>query len=70
MIGPQNGAIKVQLGPLLNGIVNYEYWLPVPKMMYAGVAAMISKYQSLARYAGASPPGYYVAPQAYRMQRR
>jgi branched-chain amino acid transport system substrate-binding protein len=33
MIGPQNGSIKVRLGSLLNGLVNYEYWLPVPKMM-------------------------------------
>jgi len=65
MIGPQNGAIKAQLGPLLNGLVNYEYWLPVPKMMYPGVAELIAKYQSLAQGAGADPLGYYVAPQAY-----
>jgi branched-chain amino acid transport system substrate-binding protein len=65
MIGPQNGAIKAQLGPLLNGLVNYEYWLPVPKMMFPGVADMIAKYQSLAPDAGADPLGYYVAPQAY-----
>lgn len=65
MIGPQNGSIKAQLGPLLNGIVNYEYWLPVPKMMYEGVAPMIAEYQSLAGDAGADPLGYYVAPQAY-----
>jgi branched-chain amino acid transport system substrate-binding protein len=65
MIGPQNGSIKAQLGPLLNGLVNYEYWLPVPKMMYPGVAELIAKYQSLAQSAGADPLGYYVAPQAY-----
>jgi len=65
MIGPQNGSIKAQLGPLLNGLVNYEYWLPVPKMMYPGVADMIAKYQSLAHEADADPLGYYVAPQAY-----
>lgn len=65
MIGPQNGAIKAQLGPLLNGLVNYEYWLPVPKMMYPGVAEMIARYQPLAQSAGADPLGYYVAPQAY-----
>ena len=65
MIGPQNGSIKAQLGPLLNGIVNYEYWLPVPKMMYPGIAEMMAQYQSLAREAGADPLGYYVAPQAY-----
>jgi branched-chain amino acid transport system substrate-binding protein len=65
MIGPQNGAIKAQLGPLMNGLVNYEYWLPVPKMMFPGVAEMISRYQSAAQSAGADPLGYYVAPQAY-----
>jgi branched-chain amino acid transport system substrate-binding protein len=65
MIGPQNGSIKAQLGPLLNGLVNYEYWLPVPKMMYPGVAEMIATYHSLAQSAGADPLGYYVAPQAY-----
>jgi branched-chain amino acid transport system substrate-binding protein len=65
MIGPQNGSIKLQLGPLLNGLVNYEYWLPVPKMMYPGIAQMMAEYQSLAPNAGADPLGYYVAPQAY-----
>jgi branched-chain amino acid transport system substrate-binding protein len=65
MIGPQNGAIKAELGPLLNGLVNYEYWLPVPKMMYPGVGEMIAQYQSRAAAAGADPLGYYVAPQAY-----
>jgi branched-chain amino acid transport system substrate-binding protein len=65
MIGPQNGSIKAQLGPLLNGLVNYEYWLPVQKMMFPGVSEMMAKYQSLAKNAGADPLGYYVAPQAY-----
>jgi branched-chain amino acid transport system substrate-binding protein len=65
MIGPQNGAIKAQLGPLLNGLVNYEYWLPVRKMMFPGVAGMIAKYQALVQDGGADPLGYYVAPQAY-----
>jgi branched-chain amino acid transport system substrate-binding protein len=65
MIGPQNGSIKAELGPLLNGVVNYEYWLPVPKMMYPGIAGMIEEYQTLAAAAAADPLGYYVAPQAY-----
>jgi branched-chain amino acid transport system substrate-binding protein len=65
MIGPQNGTVKSQLGPLLNGVVNYEYWLPVPKMMYPGVGQMIAEYQARAVSAGADPLGYYVAPQAY-----
>lgn len=31
MIGPQNGAIKTELGLLLNGIVNYEYRVPAQR---------------------------------------
>jgi branched-chain amino acid transport system substrate-binding protein len=65
MIGPQNGAIKMQLGAALNGIVNYEYWLPVPALMYPGVEDLIAAYQSRAKAFGADPLGYYVAPQAY-----
>jgi branched-chain amino acid transport system substrate-binding protein len=65
MIGPQNGEVKSELGPLLNGVVNYEYWLPAPKLMYPGIGEMIQKYQARAGAVGADPLGYYVAPQAY-----
>ncbi len=65
MIGPQNGSVKSQLGPLLNGLVNYEYWLPVEKLMYPGVEEMIEKYQARAQQEGTDPLGYYVAPMAY-----
>jgi branched-chain amino acid transport system substrate-binding protein len=37
MIGPQNTSVKTTLGPLLNGFVNYEYWVPSPKLMFPGV---------------------------------
>ena len=65
MIGPQNGSVKLELGPLLNGIVNYEYWLPVKNLMYPGVGDMIEKYQARAQQNGTDPLGYYVAPMAY-----
>jgi branched-chain amino acid transport system substrate-binding protein len=65
MIGPQNGAVKVQLGPLLNGLVNYEYWLPGPKMNFVGVQRLIAEYQARAEGNDVDPLGYYVAPQAY-----
>lgn len=45
MIGPQNTAVKTALGPLLNGFVNYEYWAPVPKMMFPGVQELLNTYQ-------------------------
>jgi branched-chain amino acid transport system substrate-binding protein len=65
MIGPQNGMVKAELGPLLNGLVNYEYWLPVPGLLNPQIQSFIATYQSRAEKAGADPLGYYVAPQAY-----
>jgi branched-chain amino acid transport system substrate-binding protein len=65
MIGPQNGSVKLELGPLLNGLVNYEYWLPAEKLMYPGVKELIEKYQARAEQEGTDPLGYYVAPMAY-----
>ena len=65
MIGPQTAAVKATLGPLLNGIVNYEYWQPVPKMMFPGVQQLLTTYQSRAANAGADLLGHYMAPLAY-----
>lgn len=65
MIGPQNGAVKAQLGPLLNGVINYEYWIPAPKLLNPEVAKMIETYQQRVGDGAADPLGYYVAPQAY-----
>lgn len=65
MVGLQNTSIKTQLGPLLNGWVNYDFWIPVPKMMFPGVADLMKKYQERAQAAGVDRLGYYMAPQAY-----
>jgi branched-chain amino acid transport system substrate-binding protein len=65
MIGPQNTAVKTTLGPLLNGFVNYEYWQPVPKMMFPGVQQFLNTYQARASDAGVDPLGHYMAPLAY-----
>jgi branched-chain amino acid transport system substrate-binding protein len=65
MVGLQSTAIKAQLGPLLNGFINYEFWLPVPKMQFPGVADLISHYQARAAAEGVDPLGYYMAPWAY-----
>jgi branched-chain amino acid transport system substrate-binding protein len=65
MVGLQNTSIKTQLGPLLNGFTNYDFWLPVPKMQFPGVAELMKKYQAKAAGAGVDALGYYMAPQAY-----
>src|SRR6266852_1633194 len=48
MVGLQSTTIKTQLGPLLNGWTNYDYWLPIPKMQFAGVDELMKKYQARA----------------------
>jgi branched-chain amino acid transport system substrate-binding protein len=65
MIGPQNTEVKTALGPLLNGFVNYEYWAPVPKMMFSGVQDLLNTYQARATTAGVDLLGHYMAPLAY-----
>jgi branched-chain amino acid transport system substrate-binding protein len=65
MVGLQATAIKTQLGPLLNGWVNYDFWLPVPKMEFAGVGDLMKKYQARATSEGVDPLGYYMAPWGY-----
>ena len=65
MIGPQNTAVKTALGGLLNGFVNYEYWQPVPRMMFPGVQQFLNTYQAGANDAKVDPLGHYMAPLAY-----
>jgi branched-chain amino acid transport system substrate-binding protein len=65
MIGPQSASVKTELGPLLNGFVNYEYWMPVPKMNFPGVSDMLAKYQTQAIAENIDALGFYVAPLAY-----
>jgi len=65
MVGLQSTSIKAQLGPMLNGILNYDFWLPVPKMHFAGVDDLIKRYQEKAAGQGIDPFGYYMAPWAY-----
>jgi branched-chain amino acid transport system substrate-binding protein len=65
MVGLQATAIKTQLGPLLNGIVNYDFWLPAPTMQFPGVVELIKRYQEKAKGEGVDPLGYYMAPWGY-----
>jgi branched-chain amino acid transport system substrate-binding protein len=65
MIGPQDTAVKTTLGPLLNGFMNYEYWQPVPKMMFPGVQQLLNTYQVRAGHADVDLLGHYMAPLAY-----
>ena len=65
MVGLQATVFKTQLGPLLNGIVNFNLWLPVPKLDFPGVSDLMKKYQARAGSEGVDPLGYYMAPWSY-----
>jgi branched-chain amino acid transport system substrate-binding protein len=65
MVGLQATVFKTQLGPLLNGFVNYDFWLPLKTMEFPGVLEFIKKYQARAPGEGVDPLGYYIAPWGY-----
>jgi len=65
MVGLQYTAIKQQLGSALNGIVNYDVWVPAKTMMFPGTEDVLKKYQAEAKAAGVDPLGYYMAPISY-----
>jgi branched-chain amino acid transport system substrate-binding protein len=65
MVGLQATAFKLQLGPMLNGIVNFETWLPVKSMEFPGSLELLKKYQERAPAAGTDPLGYYMPVWAY-----
>src|ERR1700704_1517891 len=62
--GGMVGLQKTSIRPLLNGFTNYDFWLPVPKMLVGGVEDLMKKYQARAAGAGVDVLGYYMAPQA------
>jgi branched-chain amino acid transport system substrate-binding protein len=65
MVGLQSTAIKTQLGPLLNGIVDYDFWLPWSKLASPEAKAFLKQYQAKAPSTGVDPLGYYLPPFAY-----
>jgi branched-chain amino acid transport system substrate-binding protein len=65
MVGLQATSIKMQLGPLLNGFVNFDYWMPIEKMSFAGVSEFLTKYQARAQQEGVDALGYHIAPWGY-----
>src|SRR5258708_17088476 len=65
MVGLQSPAIKTQLRPLLNGIVNYDMWQPAPNLDNPEITAFLEKYQAKAGAEGVDPLGYYLPPFAY-----
>jgi branched-chain amino acid transport system substrate-binding protein len=69
LVGLASAAMKTQLGPLLNGVVLGEQWVPAPKLQYPGVMDFLQTYRARAVAAGVDPLGVFLPPFAYaRMQ--
>ena len=65
MIGLLSTNIKVQLGPLLNGIVNHEDFVPSPTFNFPGLKEVLDQYQQRVVGQGIDPLGYGFVPFAY-----
>ena len=65
MIGPQFAAIRAQLGPLLNGVVGYELYVPEPTVDFPFIKEFLSKYTTRAAQEKIDPLGFYLPPYAY-----
>jgi branched-chain amino acid transport system substrate-binding protein len=63
MVGLQATVFKTRLGPLLNGIINYETW--VPSQANAATNDFLKVYQSRAGAEGVDPLGYYLGTWGY-----
>ncbi len=65
MIGLLVTPIKATLGPLMNGIVNNEVFLPAKSLTFPGTNELLAKYQEAAKSQGIDPMGWAFAPIAY-----
>ncbi len=65
MVGLQATVFKNQLGPLLNGFVNYETWVPSKQMLLPSTVDFLKKYQARAGAEGVDPLGYYLGGWGY-----
>ncbi|RTL71660.1 MAG: branched-chain amino acid ABC transporter substrate-binding protein [Hyphomicrobiales bacterium] len=67
MVGLQFTSVMEGLGSLLNGVVNYNTWLPEPSMYFDGTKEFFEKYSKRAVEAKVDPLGFYLAPFGYAM---
>jgi branched-chain amino acid transport system substrate-binding protein len=65
LVGLQATFFKDKLKNKMNGIVNYETWVPDEKQMYKGTKDFFVEYQSRAKAAGVDPLGYYLGGWGY-----
>jgi branched-chain amino acid transport system substrate-binding protein len=67
MVGLQFASVMESMGSLVNGVVNYNSYLPEKSMEFPGSKEFFEKYQKRAVEAKVDPLGYYLAPFGYAM---
>jgi branched-chain amino acid transport system substrate-binding protein len=65
MIGMLITPIRVQLGPVANGLVIVETFLPSPKLQFPGLDSVLSRYQAKASELKTDPLGHAFVPMGY-----
>src|SRR5271156_65484 len=65
MVGLQFTPVKLQFGAKLNGVIDYDWWIPAQTMQFPGILDFLKEYQSKAGEAGVDPLGWYLPPFAY-----
>ena len=68
MVGLQYSGLMSGLGPNLNGILNYDFYVPEPTMnIYPGSSELLKRYQKKVKDEGLKTDalGYYLVPWAY-----
>jgi branched-chain amino acid transport system substrate-binding protein len=65
MIGMLITPIKVNLGPVINGLVISEAFVPSPKLQFAGLADVMKRYQAEAPTLKTDPIGFAFVPFGY-----
>jgi branched-chain amino acid transport system substrate-binding protein len=65
MVGLQFASIMESLGSMLNGIVNYNTYVPEKTMEFPGVKDFLARYSKRAAEAKVDPLGYYLPPFSY-----
>ncbi|MEP4379352.1 MAG: amino acid ABC transporter substrate-binding protein [Alphaproteobacteria bacterium] len=68
MVGLQFSGLMAGLGPMLNGISNYDFFVPEPTMdLYPGAGDLIKRYQAKVKEDNLKVDalGYYLVPWSY-----
>jgi len=65
MVGPLYAPVLESLGSMLNGWVNFNFWVPEKTMEFPGVKDFLERYSKRAVEAKVDPLGFYLPPFNY-----